>query len=491
MGQGQHGEERQRGQDRQAEQQAQIGAGALPLRGAGVPRRAVVEQHAAVRQHQQGDEHAGRAADHQRPLPAEQLGQEHHGDGRRREADIAAEGVDREGAAHALDVHRGGQDGVVGGMEHGVAETGQHHQHEQGGIGREHADQRDREREQDEAADQDVARAEAVDQEPDRRLGQRRGAVEHGERQAECRVADPVLAAQQGEQRRQDQDVEVAEEVAGGDQADDLAVPRPRRHLAAEVGHGRSVPDFGSARYGDLGRRDGSVAGAARSAGCRLLSSWAAAAARPRPGRPAGRGPARSRCRPASRSDAAGLRVVGRAGVDVRHHGREHGRTAAGREQIAGERVAVVHRAGLGPDPQRLVGRRRSGRRACPTSRRRAAAPAGPRCASRSGRSRRAAAASAAPAQSSPEWLPSVAVLQSTSGMRRARWPHQQRPAASRPVERLVGQARRRGEADHLRHHVVAVDQHVAQQVAQRRALVDRQEPAPRPAPRRAAADRA
>ena len=54
---------------------------------------------------------------------------------------------------------------------------------------------------------------------------------------------------------------------------------------------------------------------------------------------------------------------------------------------------------------------------------------------------------------------------------------HQQGARGLEPGQRLVAQALRRGEADHLGHHVVAVDQHVAQQVAHRRALVDGQEP--------------
>ena len=55
--------------------------------------------------------------------------------------------------------------------------------------------------------------------------------------------------------------------------------------------------------------------------------------------------------------------------------------------------------------------------------------------------------------------------------------PHHQDAGGLEPVQRLVAQACRRGETDHLRHHVVAVDQHVAQQDAHRRALVEREEP--------------
>ena len=75
-----------------------------------------------------------------------------------------------------------------------------------------------------EAQQQEPARAEAVDQEAGRDLGGAGREVEHGDQQAERGIAHVELLAQQGEQRRQGEPVEVAHGVAGADQGQNLHV---------------------------------------------------------------------------------------------------------------------------------------------------------------------------------------------------------------------------------------------------------------------------
>ena len=67
------------------------------------------------------------------------------------------------------------------------------------------AGDRDRGGAEQQAADQHDARADAVDEEADRRLQHRRDHVEGGEREAELGVAHAVVRADEHEQRRQQQ----------------------------------------------------------------------------------------------------------------------------------------------------------------------------------------------------------------------------------------------------------------------------------------------
>ena len=267
-----HHEERQRQQDRRGQQQAPAADRRSIARGARAPRRDVGAQRIAARQHQRGHHQPGRARQQQRQLPADQRGQPDDQGRRQREAGIAAEGVDRERAAHPPAVDRGREDRVVGRMEHAVAEAGDHHQQQQHRVGGPDADEPDAEAEQREAADQDAARAEAVDEEADRRLGQAGRAVEHREREAELDVADAELAPEQREQGRQDQDVEMAEEMPGADQAHHLEVVTGRAGGGFERGHGGA--QSGRSRGG-------------RKAVFRALVSASAHATTARPGAPA------------------------------------------------------------------------------------------------------------------------------------------------------------------------------------------------------------
>ena len=72
-----------------------------------------------------------------------------------------------------------------------------------------------------ETADQHRARADAIHQEPGRSLHRGRDHVERDQRDAELDVAHAELVAHQRKQRRQHQDVVMADEMRRADQGDD------------------------------------------------------------------------------------------------------------------------------------------------------------------------------------------------------------------------------------------------------------------------------
>ena len=120
---------------------------------------------------------------------------EHQGDGgrRQREAEIAGEGVEREGAAHEALVDAPGQDRVIGRMDDAVPHAGQDRQRQDHRKGRRQAHRGDGERHQQGAADQEGPRAVAVHPEAHRRLERRRGRAHQRHRQAERGVGHAEL----------------------------------------------------------------------------------------------------------------------------------------------------------------------------------------------------------------------------------------------------------------------------------------------------------
>jgi hypothetical protein len=126
-------------------------------------------------------------------------------------------------------------------MEDAVAEPCEHHQQQQDRVARPDPDQPDRKTEERKPGDQDAAGAEPVDQKADRRLGERRDPVQKRDRKAELDVVDPELALEQGKQRRQQQDVEMAEEMPDPDQAHDLEVVPGGQGCGPKRGHGRQI----------------------------------------------------------------------------------------------------------------------------------------------------------------------------------------------------------------------------------------------------------
>ena len=184
------------------------------------PEQREPEQH---RQRQQ----AGR---HQRAAPAGERGERHHGDRRQREAEVAGEGVDAEGAGQPLRRDAGRHDDVVGRMDHAVADSGEHGQRQHHGVAGAQAEQPDGDPHERHPGEQQGAGADPVGKEAGRDLGRAGGGVERGQQQAELGVADPELGLDQREQRRQREQIEVAQRMARAEQAEHSEVRGDPRH---------------------------------------------------------------------------------------------------------------------------------------------------------------------------------------------------------------------------------------------------------------------
>ena len=221
----------------------------LPRRRAGVRVRRRGIQLAAVHRHDQGHHQAAEPSDRKRRLPAPQRGQEHHGGRRHGPAEVSGEGVQRERAPEPPMLDPGRQDGVVGRVEHAVADAHEDHQDEQRPIAGREAGGGDRRAHDPQADHERPSGPEAIDQETDRRLEHHGDQARHGEQEAEGGVTDRQLLAQERKQRRQHDHVEMGEEVPGGDERQDLGVA-PRRR----AGHGEFSRHGTASRYGTASR---------------------------------------------------------------------------------------------------------------------------------------------------------------------------------------------------------------------------------------------
>ena len=149
--------------------------------------------------------------------------------GRHRRAEHAGEGVNRKRLADAVGRNMVRQQRVVGRVIDRVADAGERehrHQHPEGiDQARDHecagADQQ--------SGDQQDARAQPIDQKADRRLQHGGHDVEGGERHPDLGVAHAIFRAHEGQQRRQQQDVIMRDEMRRADRADDARVRRAAR----------------------------------------------------------------------------------------------------------------------------------------------------------------------------------------------------------------------------------------------------------------------
>ena len=190
-----------------------------------------------------GHEHDDRGHDAERGGAQKRPAPSHDGvevDQRRRRggvAEHAREGVVGEHAAGALDRNVPPEQRVVGRVVDGVAEPRDcEHRDEHP----ERVDQpRDRKRAgaDQQARHQHVARVPAVDQESDRRLPDRRDDVEYGERKAELGIAHAVVFLDEDEQRREQQDVVVADEMREADAGDESRLRRTWRGGQGQLGN--------------------------------------------------------------------------------------------------------------------------------------------------------------------------------------------------------------------------------------------------------------
>ena len=122
-----------------------------------------------------------------------------------------------------------GQKRVIGRMIDRIGDTQQGEHRDEHPVGIDEPGGRHRARAQEQAADQIDARADAVDQEADRRLQHRRHDVEDDERKAELGIAHAIVGLDEHEQRRQQHHVIVAHEVCEAHAGHELVLARARR----------------------------------------------------------------------------------------------------------------------------------------------------------------------------------------------------------------------------------------------------------------------
>ena len=134
------------------------------------------------------------------------------------------EGMQAESAPHARPGHGGGQDCIIGRVIDPVRDTGDRHHRQKAPETIPETNHQESQGFQRETADQDPARPEPVHQIAKRQLRARRGTAEHGHDQAKLKEADAELLAKRREQRRQEQDEQMTEEMRDADQANHLEI---------------------------------------------------------------------------------------------------------------------------------------------------------------------------------------------------------------------------------------------------------------------------
>jgi hypothetical protein len=117
-----------------------------------------------------------------------------------------------------------GEQGIIRRVIDGVADSHQPEHRNQHPIGIYHRRHRETECAEQQTGGKHESRVDAIDQEAGRRLQQRRGDVEGGDRQRNLGVADAERVLHLAQDRRQQHAVHVAHEVRHGDQGDDLGV---------------------------------------------------------------------------------------------------------------------------------------------------------------------------------------------------------------------------------------------------------------------------
>ncbi len=205
-------------QDRQRQQQAPAalrlaGSGLRRLAGLGPPRVEQQRQHRGNNQTQHCRAEEGAA-------PAGKIVNEQERSGRRRAAEHAGEGMDGKSLRHALGRHALRQQRVVGRVIDGIGQTGdaEHGDEDPEGIHR--RGDSHRHRAERDAGDEQRLGADAVDQKARGRLQQRRHHIEGDIGEAELSIADAIVGADEDKERRQDDDVIVADEMRRADQRD-------------------------------------------------------------------------------------------------------------------------------------------------------------------------------------------------------------------------------------------------------------------------------
>ena len=191
-------------------------------------------------QYDQGkrDQGTERAGEQQGRPKAPVGGDEGHHDRGHGAAEEAGEGVDREGATHARIRDAGGQDRIVGRVVDAVGEARDEGGGKQHRIARVEAEGHEGRAAEAQAAEQDAPGADPVDERAHRRLGDARDQAEQRDGEAEFDVADAEFGLEDGEKRRQDQNVNVAQPVRGrnADKRSGLSRAERRRCFAGLEG---------------------------------------------------------------------------------------------------------------------------------------------------------------------------------------------------------------------------------------------------------------
>ncbi len=208
-----HGEKGEARQNRPGEQQlapvhhrALVGA---RLGGVVRPVGEILAQH----EESDGDHESQCGSQEESAAPADQRLREQDRRRSNRAAEQAGKGVDRKRAAHALAGNVVRKERVVGRVVDRVAESGQREHGDQEPVGMNEADEREGDRAQHQPGDQHCKRADPVRQQAGRRLKDRRDDSENGEGNCEPGVAEAVFGLHEDEQRRQHQEIEVADEM--------------------------------------------------------------------------------------------------------------------------------------------------------------------------------------------------------------------------------------------------------------------------------------
>src|SRR6185312_528457 len=113
-------------------------------------------------------------------------------------------------------------DAVIGRVEDAVAEPGERRGRQHHPEGGDERDERHAGGEEAEAGGKHPRRSDAVDEESGRGLRQSRAGVKDGNEEAELGEADTVLRLDEGEELRQCELIEVAEEMSDADSRDDM-----------------------------------------------------------------------------------------------------------------------------------------------------------------------------------------------------------------------------------------------------------------------------
>ena len=224
-----------RGDGEEGEVAGRAGRVGMRLGGDGAGHLFDAEVRAADPQrHDDGDDERTRRGECDAPRRGERDG--HHHRRRERPAEAPGDAVHGERVAEPRSMDLAIEQRVVDRMKDAVADAGNHRESEQHRIAGARCEAEGGDGEQGQAAEQDRARTEVVDDEARERLHAARDDEEDRQHEAELGEADVERVLEQEEERRQQQLAEMADAVREADQAHDLEVGTGRGGEAVTLG---------------------------------------------------------------------------------------------------------------------------------------------------------------------------------------------------------------------------------------------------------------